>query len=391
MFSRKPGPRAAFIEEVVAALRAVNPAVPQITENEADFSIAFSLNGQQQRCYLGTLFEECRECAPAERRARVERFVRAIVFETTEEIDWDQARGRLCVVARSGSMPMPVCGFDILPCVRELLVVDSVGSMRYVTGEQLKRWDVTVDQARTAAHEKLASVAGRGVEVYDEQPSRIFVVESDDSYEASRLLLPGFLASFEGKVDGRPIAVIPERSTLLIAGDAKPETVLRLCELASREFAASPRRISPALYGVGPGGRVVEYVRPINDAATDAVAQARLAFHGALYAEQRKRLQEEFQKTGVDVFVATYAGMANPTRSLTTWGWRVESLLPPADVVAVALEPGKGAFALVPWSTLMSIAPDRVTAEPDLYPPRWRTRGSLNAAQVEALRAASLR
>lgn len=81
--------------------------------------------------------------------------------------------------------------------------------------------------------------------------SRIFKplhVARDDSYEPCRLLVPGWLASFEDKINGSPIAIVPYRS-LLIAGRYRDERCLqRLIDSAEGEFEASPGRIALARY-----------------------------------------------------------------------------------------------------------------------------------------------
>jgi hypothetical protein len=43
--------------------------------------------------------------------------------------------------------------------------------------------------------------------VDEDAPYATWLVSSNDMYESSRLLLPGWLASFGGKVSGRPVAI----------------------------------------------------------------------------------------------------------------------------------------------------------------------------------------
>src|SRR6185369_15379006 len=99
--------------------------------------------------------------------------------------------------------------------------------------------------------------------IYDDRVDYpLWHVARDDSYESSRLLLPAWLASFAGKVKGKPVAVVPHRSCVVVGGDGDHACLRRLIEFARREYEASPRAISPALYTVDAGGALAPLVLP---------------------------------------------------------------------------------------------------------------------------------
>ncbi len=50
------------------------------------------------------------------------------------------------------------------------------------------------------------------------------------------------------RVEGSPLAIIPERSTLFVDGDARPGLVRWLADKAQREFEPSTLGISSAVY-----------------------------------------------------------------------------------------------------------------------------------------------
>jgi hypothetical protein len=123
------------------------------------------------------------------------------------------------------------------------------------------------------AHVEAATRESPDVESYDASaPYPIWHVVRNDSYESSRLVLPGFLASFRDKVAGNPIAIVPHRSLLVISGDGHSEAVARLAHMTESEFDASPRAISPAVYGLNAAGDVVPLALP-NDHPSCNVAE----------------------------------------------------------------------------------------------------------------------
>ena len=149
------------------------------------------------------------------------------------------------------------------------------------------------------------------MELYDEEHGPLWTVETRDTYETSRLLRPGFLASFAGRVEGRPIAILPERSTLLIGGDARPEMVERLSESAERGVRGCvPRCLTPALYTVDDAGRVVPYVHPGQDVLANRVRLAHVRLALAEYSAQKEELDALHEAQEVDLFVASYSATA---------------------------------------------------------------------------------
>src|SRR5262249_19357666 len=151
-------------------------------------------------------------------------------------------------------------------------------------------------------------------------------------------------ASFRDRVAGRPIAAIPHRDLILIAGDEDPAVVARLAEIAEAEFGAASRAVSPALYVATDDGALVPYAR--DDQQRSAVQRGHLVLAALEYEEQKDRIREAFDRDGVDVFVASYTVNESDDGfvSWCSWGQDVDSLLPRTDVVVLG---GEGwAFAV---------------------------------------------
>ena len=118
--------------------------------------------------------------------------------------------------------------------------------MSYVSSAHLAEWGVTIEDALMQAFGNAARLAPP----VSDDDGATFHIDAGDDHESSRLAVPGFLASFRGHVDGEPLAIMPSRSQLWIAGSEDPALVLELTSVASREYEGANRAISPAVYTV---------------------------------------------------------------------------------------------------------------------------------------------
>ena len=397
---RTVDPREYLLKQVEALLRE-DPKVEQVERQPDSYGLRITRSGRQGSVFLDNLFADTREMPPEARTQVIQRFLRSLWMDGAEPLTWEEARHRLLPVLRASTFGMAqlsrlepdreLVGRRTLPFLLELLVVDLPESAMYVQRRHLQEWNVGEEEAFSAAHANLGRL-GDDAELYDREPGPIWSVDSGDTYETSRLLQPGFLASFASRVEGRPIAILPERSTLLISGDANPATVARLCESGEREYEAASRRLTPALYSVDDAGRVVPYQRPGNDALAQRVrlAHARLAM--SEYAAQKEALDKVHQAREVDVYVANLGAVARKKdeRPITwcVWSRDVKALLPRADVVVMNL--GDKDIFMVPWADVERLVPESLTPVPELWPPRHRTGEWPTPEALETLRAASV-
>lgn len=273
----------------------------------------------------------------------------------------------------------------------ECVGIDSDRGLAFAHPSHLAAWGVEAADAFAAATENARTHFVDDVAPYDAQaPYPIWGVARDDGCESSRLLLPGWLASFRGRVNGRPVAMVPHRSLLVVGGDGDPRCLRRLIDAAKAEFEASPRKISPALYTVDSADRVVPLVMPAGHPLAADVALGHATIAMAEYGAQHGPLQ---QHLGESTFVAKLNAARGPEGTpltLTTWTRSVPSLLPWADRVALVLSPEQkdGEVLTVPWRALFQIAGHLLTQETDLNPPRWRTQGWPDGEALNRLRQA---
>ncbi len=373
-----PSPREVFAAEVQACLE----TLPQVNSVKAREDFAFDVTvaeGGVHTVFLENTFVETREMSPEERVGRIARLVSGIGLE--EDLDWESAQERLVPLLRActvfaGVVPerdkLPLHR-EALPFLIETIAIDSEANFRYVTPGTVEEWDVDADAVFDKARENALGFFGEGdAEIYEKNDDyAIWHVTRDDSYESSRLLVPGWLASFRGKVSGNPVAIVPERAKLFVGGDADVLCLERLLDMAEREYAASRRNISPALYTVNDDDQVIPLALPDGHPLRHPVTLGHVRLALAEYDVQQKMLQEEL---GDDVFVATYTAVRTDDGTIltySTWTDGVPTWLPKTDDIALVGGSQEDPTVMrVPWDALAKF----VEQVPGVNPPRFKTK-----------------
>jgi hypothetical protein len=393
--------REAFLDEA-ARLLAGDPRVGAVERVPDALGLRVMVHGEPRTFLLDAVFTETLDLAPAARAAALLRLLRLDV-EAAPAVDWAEAERRLLLALRPSMHGVaeaaaaggpPPLGWRFVPFVRALAALDAPDGIGLVGAPHLRGWGVGADEVRAAAERNVARLPVIAPEPYDRSRGTIWHLPERDGHEASRLLAPGWLAGFRGKVDGRPIAIVPDRTSVWIAGDARPDAVLLLADMAQRQYRSSPRRISPALYTLSDAGHVVPYRRPGHGEAERAVALGHATLALDEYARQRPLLERRVAADGRDLFVASLEAVARQPGGIpitcAVWTEGVPTLLPAADaVVLVAGDPVAPSWtALVPFDHLARIAGSAWVEEPVPGPPRYRTPPWLGAEQVARARRA---
>ncbi|MGZ3418275.1 MAG: DUF1444 family protein [Polyangiales bacterium] len=397
--ARKKGPakkkpkridaREVFRKEVIAFLRA-HEQIEDVESVKDDFALRVKRkDGMTFDVSLRNFFADTREVAPEDRDELLERMFTPLFEVTTAELTWDEARPLLRTVVRpitfivdgDGKRSVEHVARNFLPYLIETAVVDLPGRMQFLLKHHLESWGVDAATVFDLARSNLAAIAGDDIEPW--QPDvPIWTVASGDSLESSRLVVPGWLASFRDRVSGRAIAAIPHRDLILVAGDDDPAVVARLAETAEAEFRAASRSVSPALYVATDDGALVPYLR--EDSLAPTVARGHVLLAAWEYEEQKERLRQAYDRDGVDVFVASYTvhGTDEGFVSWCSWGEEVDSLLPRTEVVVIG---GDGWAFAVRHEDCVRIVGDCWEIAPDLEPIRYRTKRFPDRAVLEQL------
>jgi hypothetical protein len=381
-------PQEGFTREVEHLLR----AKPHITVRRGtdDFVFLVTANGRESTVFLGNLFQETRDLGPAHRAGMINRFVTGIANPLPQYDTLETAREVMAVTLRGsmGLLGANIVSREFLPCLREYLVLDGEHNIAYCSEQNANQWGAPLDALFEIGRRRIADA---GVKLSVEHEQQIFSIDNDDDYESARLVLPGFLAGFRDRVQGRPIAIVPARNQLSVAGDADPQTVITMCERAERQYAASSRRVSGAVYSVDDEGRVIRYVRDVRDEAALRVKASHVRFEGTEYAAQRSELEAAFEKERTDIFVASLGGIETERGELISWtsvASHVHALIPRADVIA--LENTVHPRALYAFDDVLRVAPHRLRAHPTFFPTRWETHGDFTDDEVRQLTPVTL-
>lgn len=104
-------------------------------------------------------------------------------------------------------------------------VVDEGRSAAYINEEHLDRWGVSVQDLHKQAIENLRRRTDAQVKytVVGEGEQRLFMYNSGDGYDATRLLLADVLAGWARELPGNLVIGIPNRDFLIAFSDANPE------------------------------------------------------------------------------------------------------------------------------------------------------------------------
>jgi hypothetical protein len=397
----------AFLDKAEAILRALAP-VESVRRPPGQGALAFTFAGKEQTLHFHHLFGELRDCSPEVRKERLEFFIGAVLAKEAEpDLSWSDARPHILPLIRAGTYgaylteekelgPQPIRR-DVLPFLVEVLVVDRPASMALIASNTVERWAVLEEVVRRAAYENVEALRDTPLEPYLDRFGGISCLPGTDDYATTRLLLPGWLAS--QRVAGRPLAVMPDRSTLFIAGDADPGAAGWLAETAQREWRATSRAISPVVYTCDDSGAVVPYRRSESEELGRLLRAGEELLLVNEYKEQQQLLVEMYDRDGIDLFIASATLVQRKDgcqRSYCVWTEGVESLLPRTDALVVQSQPPPGPEQdgwryFVPFDRAREVTGDAWTvADVPAGPVRFRTPGPIDPTLRERLARAAI-
>jgi hypothetical protein len=290
---------------------------------------------------------------------------------------------------RADGMPDAGCPYRT---IAEHLAVglgyDLPESIIQVREDNLTRWGVTFEQALQAACDNLRIISQ---EPLAEVGPGVWRSPWRDNHDAARLVLLDYLRRHE--VRGDPVVVLPNRDTLLLAGSADDDALVRMGRL-TEEAVEQSRFVSGVAVRLE-GDAWVPYLPEPGHPAHELFRGNATRSMARDYATQKDALETLYEKTEEDVFVATCSVMVKKetgeVRSYGVWSEGVDSLLPRTDIVALfrPTDEDKGeVIGLIPWEKVWEIA-GHLLERVDIYPERYRARQFPNEEQLAALRLAS--
>jgi hypothetical protein len=388
--------RERFAAQALTVVRGY-PGVRRAWLDEREFAVRYELGGSGEAAWLHltTIFSELERAGWYARRRRIEAVLTAVASATFLP-DWPDVAPLLRPVLRGDAFGLQPpyerrarLHRPALPYLSEYVVVDQPSSMAYLTPDRVARWGIDPSEVFAAARRNL----GRLARQYDPPPRRgqLHLTGDDDCYFPSWLLAPGYLAEQADRLGSRPVAFVPDTSTLLIVPD-RPGLVAQALGLVQRRYLSASRALSPVAYTVNDSGAVVPYRAAEPGVLADRQHFAEIRLAADQYAAQRRALRAMLQRDATDaadlhVGTLSLARRADGSAySTTLWPVSRTTLLPEADFVALATV--EGPTTLVPWPIVrLELGPAR---EPGLVPPRYRMPADPTPAALARLRAESV-
>ena len=264
----------------------------------------------------------------------------------------------------SKSKPIELAAVPVSQHLVACLVYDLPHSMNFVTTEQLEKWGTSIYEAMEVALENLDGQPGMMMTIGD----KIFILQSGDAYDATRLLKTDKIKSLS--VIGDPVALEINRDCLMVTGSDDPEGLKIMADLAEtnlddpRPICSIPVRLQ--------GEEWHTWMPPDDNPAIEKYRKFAIRYFAGEYHEQKEHLDRLHESEGPDVFVASYGVVEfkdGRIRSYSVWSKGVPTWLPETDDIAF-MDPDADTHDLVSWEHAVKIVGDAMTRL-DVYPERW--------------------
>ena len=183
------------------------------------------------------------------------------------------------------------------------LVYDMPDSMKPISNKELELWGVTFYEALEAARENIRQLPPQIIG--PKEGEGVYVFTTNDGYDSSRLIILDLIRQFQ--VKGDYIAMAPGREMLIVAGSEDTPGLEAMIALAKKAFE-QPRTVSGVALRLA-GDEWVSWMPEADHPLFDEFRKIRMLSSGQDYSEQKELLDRLHEKTGEDVFVASYSVM----------------------------------------------------------------------------------
>ncbi len=165
----------------------------------------------------------------------------------------------MLATVRERNLPMIVYR-DFLADLMITYVIDEPRSVTFINEQHLEQWGVSAQDLHELA---LGNLRQRTVERVDyvttgEGEQRLFIFNSQDGYDATRLLLSEILAEWARLLPGRIVIGIPNRDFLVAFSDANDEILRSVAMQVQADAAGREYGLTDQLFTFE-GGLVREY------------------------------------------------------------------------------------------------------------------------------------
>jgi uncharacterized protein YtpQ (UPF0354 family) len=161
----------------------------------------------------------------------------------------------LLVTVRERGLPM-LAYREFLADLIITYVIHEQRSVAYINEDHLDRWSVDLQEVHAHA---IANLRRRTHEQVDyvitgEGEQRIFIFNSGDGYDATRLLLADVLAAWARELPGHLVIGVPNRDFMIGFSDANPDILQRIAQQIQADAVAREYGITDQLFTLDASG-----------------------------------------------------------------------------------------------------------------------------------------
>jgi hypothetical protein len=395
----EPPDRDRFAELLVEGIRQAGEKAPVKYDPEA-FSLR-SESPSHKQAQLNSVYKEYCISAPDVRANLVRNFIRSwfIPLQAIPD-DFEDVQPDLLPAVRSrGSIEVSSLrlraesGREALWPYRPLgehlslsLVYDLPESIASIQQSHLDRWNITFDQALARARANLADLGGG--QPLDRAAPGVWRSPWRDNHDTARLVLLDLIRAHE--VEGDPVAMVPNRDTLLLTGCDSTQGLVRLGRLAEEAWQ-HPRNVSGFAFRLQ-GEEWVPFLPHEIHPAYSRLHRLRLQSLAGDSNSQQKALEAWYEREDEDVYVSpcsvATAKDSGDSFSFCVWTDTVDASLPVSEVVYFVRVENEQPRLLgqAPWVVVQKHLGNLMTSQ-DLYPPRFRVKEFPSGEQLAAMLA----
>jgi hypothetical protein len=346
---------------------------------------------------MGNAYDEYRRAARAARRKILARWARLSLPRETPKSFADvrpnllprirdrSQYDRITMQLKLQGMKPPAYAYRVIAEHLALgLVHDMPESVAEMPKDQFEAWGVPLDEAFAIAIENIDRMSQRP---FERIAAGIYMSPYRDNHDAGRLMLTSRIRRLS--VRGSPVAMVPNRDTLIVTGADDPGglgLMAKITEAALEE----PRPIS----GI-PVWLDDDVWRPFVPDEDHPIfvpfGRLRVMSIASDYSAQKQLLDALNAKTEEDVLVESFTVIEHTESgnlsSYCTWKRGVKTLLPRTDSVVLVNPDAKDepVVARVDWDRMARVVGSKME-QVAMYPPRYRVDSFPTAEEIEELK-----
>lgn len=255
------------------------------------------------------------------------------------------------------------------------LVYDLPSSMMQLQQHHLDDWKTTFEAAYEVACTNLRELTKHSLNT---AAPGVWVSPWRDNYDPSRILLIDYIRHH--KVAGDPVVMVPNRDTLLLTGAKNWAGLEKMVEMAETAYQHA-RTLSGVAFRLNTEDEWVPFLPESHHPQYKKYRLLQIKTFATDYEEQKAILNAIHEKTGKDIFVASYTAAemkdTGEIRSYCVWSEGVIGFLPKTDYIYFfrpRSDQDGDVVATVPWADAKAVLDDRIKPV-GLYPERYLVEG----------------